>query len=326
MKQEGLMHIHQVLQDKHPIRNTKEQKQAFLQYAKKYATELGYDAHVEELGKKGAHRNLVVGDVEQAKVLFTGHYDTPRTMFLPNLMMPRQIVLMLLYSFLIAMPFLIVSLLLEVWTIRLTGNAELGFLAFMLFYLGTFYLTVFKGPINRNNANDNTSGIATMMRIMEIMPEALKQHVAFVFFDNEEKGKLGSKAFAKAHPDIKKQRMLINLDCVGLGEHFLTVVNKKARELKTYALFCDTAPESEKYAVHHFHSGNTMMNSDQSHFDWGIGIVACKKVPVIGYAAGRIHTNRDTVADTENMDYLAAWMVEFTKHHQELGAAENSVN
>lgn len=303
------MHIHQRLQEQFPVRCKKEQKDAFLTWTKTQAEEIGYTAQIEANGKKGEHQNLVVGDSEKAQVIFTAHYDTPRSMFLPNLMMPKQPVLTILYAMLIVLPYLAIGLGVEELVVKWIGNETVGPLVFLVVYFGLFYFTVLKGPANAHNANDNTSGVASLLRIMETLPVSLRDKAAFVFFDNEEKGKLGSKAFAKAHPDIKKDKLVVNLDCVALGDHFITVANKKMLKMTEYELFQQAVPQNEKYAVHHFHSSEAMMNSDQSSFDKGVGIVACKKVPVIGYAAGRIHTKRDTVADTDNMDYVADWMV-----------------
>ena len=85
----------QEITNRYPIRKREEQKEAFLKYAAAAARKMGYEARVEEDGR---HKNLVVGSPENANVLITAHYDTPANMLLPNLIIPRNIPLFLLYQ------------------------------------------------------------------------------------------------------------------------------------------------------------------------------------------------------------------------------------
>lgn len=50
---------------------------------------------------------------------------------------------------------------------------------------------------------------------------------AFVLFDHEEIGMVGSYSFAKKHKEILKDKLIVNLDCVSDGDHIL--VMKKGR-------------------------------------------------------------------------------------------------
>ena len=67
------------------------------------------------------------------------------------------------------------------------------------------------------------------METMARLPKEQREKAAFILFDNEEKGRLGSRAFAAANPKIKKQTLLITMDCVGVGEHILVIGKNYAR-------------------------------------------------------------------------------------------------
>ncbi len=73
-----------------PVRKSKVQKAQFRQYVLQKAQEMGYTARMEENKAICTNRNIVVGDVDKAKVLVTAHYDTPATVGLPNVMLPMN--------------------------------------------------------------------------------------------------------------------------------------------------------------------------------------------------------------------------------------------
>jgi len=66
-------------------------------------------------------------------------------------------------------------------------------------------------------ADDNGSGVATLLELAEILRHKQNQNtVQLVFFSNEEKGQLGSKAFArKMREDQADIYGVINIDIVG---------------------------------------------------------------------------------------------------------------
>ena len=82
------------------IRKKREQKTAFIDLIKSYYS----DAIIEE-GGFGKNRNIVIGNVDTAKVIFTAHYDTCAQLPFPNLIFPKNIFLTILYSVLIVVPF-----------------------------------------------------------------------------------------------------------------------------------------------------------------------------------------------------------------------------
>ena len=68
--------------DKYQVRKSKKQKAAFIEYVENVAKSYGYGVKLEK-GYFGA-KNIVVGDVENAKVIYTAHYDTCARLPVPN--------------------------------------------------------------------------------------------------------------------------------------------------------------------------------------------------------------------------------------------------
>ena len=81
------------------VRKTKKQKTAFIDYVQQLAERHGYTCQVE----KGAFgvRNIVIGDPDTAKVLYTAHYDTCARLPFPNFITPKNFLIYLLYQILI---------------------------------------------------------------------------------------------------------------------------------------------------------------------------------------------------------------------------------
>ncbi|MBQ8556563.1 MAG: hypothetical protein IJ438_11930 [Clostridia bacterium] len=80
------MSIIETLLEKHPIRKTNTQKEAFRTWMVEQAEKMGYAAQVETAGQ---NKNVVIGDPETADVIFSAHYDTPPVMPWPNIVLPK---------------------------------------------------------------------------------------------------------------------------------------------------------------------------------------------------------------------------------------------
>ena len=180
-----------ILKD-HMVRKTKEQKTRFIDYMKSVFPELT----VEEDKK---NRNLILGDSASAKILLTAHYDTCVKMPFPNFITPTNFWIYLGYQLLIVIPFLLVMWLVRDVVFLLTRWDYGSILAGYFAMLGAMYYLLIGGPANKWTANDNTSGVITLVELYHAMPQVMKERVAFVFFDNEESGLLGSAFFAKKH-------------------------------------------------------------------------------------------------------------------------------
>ena len=302
------------IDEKYPVRNSFDQKQSFRMYTMEEASKCGIkDAKCED---NENHLNMVFGDSEKAKVIFTAHYDTPRQQWFPNLMLVTNRILYWVYNLGIIAVFWIVSFFASEWVrditrldTRIFRDRMIWLLWYYILYYVLFFLA-YRGPANKRNRNDNTSGTAAVMELMEQLKG--RKDVAFILFDDEEKGKKGSKAFAKAHPEIKKNTLIINMDCVGNGETYVFIAPEAARNNPLYAKL-NAVLEEKGLNVKMCTTQEASANSDHKNFEQGIGVCACKYNKFAGYYADRIHTSKDTVADPKTVSDLAEALSSFAE-------------
>ena len=295
-----------------PIRKTKQQKLAFREAVVAYAREKGYAVTVEA-GKRGVN-NIVIGDPEKAKYLVTAHYDTPASIGLPNFITPNNPVTYFLIQFFLVGILLAISVGAAWGVYLLTGVDELMLLSWYIVYFGLLLLMLM-GPANRSNANDNTSGVVTVLEIMTTMPENLRDRVCFVLFDLEEQGKKGSNAYRKAHQAATETQIVLNLDCVGDGDHLLLMPEKTARQDE--ALLQRLTRLEDTYGSKHVRviaRGYCRYESDHRNFPYGVGIAAFHKNRKL-YLLGKIHTKRDTVLEYTNVNLLRAAIISLISQH-----------
>ena len=306
-----------LLIEKFPIRKNKAQKESFRSWVLAEAEKLGYTAQVE---KKGSSNNVVIGDADNAEAIFTAHYDTPPVMPVPTFITPCNVLVYLLYQIVLTVLIIGVGAGLGVLAGVLVGalsgdwdvGAMVGSLGSMI-GMWTLIILMMFGPANKNNANDNTSGVASVLETMARIPAENRGKVAFILFDNEEKGMLGSNAFASKHKQVKKQTLLVNMDCVGLGENILFFSPKKARNHAHYEKLMAAVNAQQGRPVEWFNMEGHLYPSDQSQFKCGIAICSCKKAKVIGYYCDRIHTKHDTIADAGNIALIADGLAAFAQ-------------
>ena len=299
-----------------PVRNSNPQKESFRGYVLDEAGKLGYASSVETQGVQesaGAHCNIVIGDPEKARAVFTAHYDTPRRSLFPNLLLPLNPVLKWIYTFIPVLALLAVAIGAASAVRGLAGpDGFAGRLLTVGVYIAVYFglfLLLFRGPANRNNRNDNTSGTAAVLALSAKL--AGTSAAAFILFDNEEKGKKGSKAFADYCPKIRDDQLVVNMDCVGNGSRFIVSAPEAAmRDPRFPAL--SSALESIGAIV--YSSRKAVINSDQKNFSKGIGICACRHSERFGYYTPYIHTSKDTVASPENIKQLTDALASFIRN------------
>ena len=297
------------------VRKSNREKTAFIEYMKKRLSNLGYEVNVEEKGKGLLKsRNIVVGNVKEADIVFTAHYDTCAMLPFPNFMSPANTTLFVISQILITVLIIVMAFVAAVIVDLLTNNAIPGGLLFLLFlYVFLFYMLF--GYRNTHTANDNTSGVITITRILEKLPEENRSKVCVVYFDNEEKGLLGSSFFSKIHKNETKDKLLINLDCVGDGKTVVALAKAKMQEDTLYQAFLSAMREQEVNYDGEFidtKMKSLMFGSDQMNFKKGIGVCALRKSPIGMYVA-RIHTPLDTVCREENLEYISDGAVGFVR-------------
>ncbi len=295
---------------RYQVRKTKRQKTAFIEYTTQKATEEGYSVQIEK-GALGV-RNIVVGDPDRARVIYAAHYDTCARLPFPNFLTPKSFGIYLLYSLAVVLGFFFVAFAvgLAVGIIEGVLGAEptIGVEVARLIYIVLLVLML-AGPANKHTANDNTSGVTVLFGIMKALPAELRDRVAFVFFDHEESGLVGSSSFASKHKEVKKNTLLLNFDCVSDGRDMMIYTKKGAKpysELLASA-FVDNGDITVDI------TGRAFYPSDQANFKKGVGIAAFKKTKRGLLYMNRIHTSRDTVYRRENIDFLVESSVKLTE-------------
>lgn len=292
------------------IRKSKKQKETFRTWLCGELETAGYQPKVE---KGFAAQNVVVGDPETAEVIFSAHYDTCAVLPIPNFITPRNMLFYLLYQLCLVLPLFIILAVVEgVLLVVASDLAEMGILwPLALMPLTSIVICTFfcwwiiDGPANKHTANDNTSGTITLLETALAMPEADREKVCFVFFDNEEKGLFGSAAFTKAHKKAKKGTLNINFDCVSDGDYIQFYPDARMKKKNQPALdriehAFQGRGEKQTEVVRSF----GFYPSDNKAFKNGVGVCALKKKKIIGYYLDRIHTQKDTVFEEENIKIL----------------------
>ena len=290
--------------EKHEIRKTKKQKARFREFVEKAASENGWRVNVEKVG--GAH-NVIVGSPSTAKVLYTAHYDTPAATPFPNLITPKCLPIYILYQLLICLALYTVPMIMILWLPDLILKNGGSSVWAIILLIGGYALLILEcyllvsGPANKHNSNDNTSGVTVLLELMRSMPSEKREDVAFIFFDLEEKGTLGSQGYRKKHKKEVRSTPVINFDCVGDGATILFALNKKARHLeeKLNAAFVSTESITVDVATK-----GVFYPSDQKNFDVGVGVAALNTSKHGILYTSRIHTKRDVICNEDNIAYL----------------------
>ena len=300
--------------EKHEVRKTKEQKKAFRDYLISYAKTEGYEAKEESVTK--AATNVVVGDPERAEVIYTAHYDTCAVMPLPNFITPKNIPIYLIYQLIVTtimfiIPFMIMFVLAPI-VLRQTGSQALYTVTLIGGYalLWLILILAMRGPANKHTANDNTSGVTLLVDLIRDMPAEYKGKVAFIFFDLEERGLVGSKLYKKKHPTVAKSKPVINFDCVSDGKNILFALKKTAINLEPKLR--DAFKSNDTYTVE-IASKGVFYPSDQRNFELGVGVSALNKSKRGILYMNKIHTPRDTVYDEGNIEFLKAGAIELAR-------------
>jgi len=292
--------------EKYQVRKTKKQKTAFIEYVKQVAGNYGYDFKVEK-GTFGA-RNIVIGNPDAAKILYTAHYDTCARLPFPNFITPKNFFIYLLYQLLIVGLFFAFAVLfgfimgLIISFIPIGEDAMYSVISLLppIAYIAFFYLLL-GGPANKNTANDNTSGVTTVLDIMRELPVEQRGKVAFVLFDLEEAGLFGSSSFASKHKTVKENTPVINFDCVSDGQTILFALKKTTKQ---YAELLKKAFVSNDNITVDI-TKKAFYPSDNASFKGGIGVAALKKSKLFGTLyMDRIHTKKDVIYREENIRFL----------------------
>ena len=161
------------------VRKSKKQKEAFRAWLCGELEAAGCAPKVEE---GFAAKNVVAGDPDTAKVIFSAHYDTCAVLPIPNFITPRNMFFYICYQLLLVIPlFLVVAVvegILLALTVELHSPVLLPLMPVTSIALCIFFVWwIIDGPANRHTANDNTSGVITLLETALAMPEADREEV-----------------------------------------------------------------------------------------------------------------------------------------------------
>ena len=300
--------------EQYEIRKSNPEKTRFIEYIKMRLSKVGYDPEkditIEEKGKGlFLSRNIVVGNPKEAKLLIGAHYDTCAMLPFPNFMSPTNPVLFVFSQIVLLILMFAMALAVGVIVMFITQDDAIAYIACLVFLYGLLFHMLF-GYRNSHTANDNTSGTIAITHILEALPKEVRDKVCVIYFDNEEKGLLGSEFFFKKHKNEVKGKLLINIDCVGDGKEVVFLSKKGAREDVDYSRMLEVLKECvDGHDVELLirNMKPMMFASDQMHFPKGVGVCAVRKSPIGRYVA-RIHTPFDTKCREENIEYLVCAM------------------
>lgn len=269
------------------VRKTVKQKAAFAEWACDTARALGYDVQVERSGKWFDTRNIVIGDLSKARVLITAHYDTCARLPFGNTYTPECWPIIAFTQFVLPV---ILYIALCIWLGFIPGNV----LSVVIVLLMLF------GPANPHTANDNTSGVAFVLLAMNLFKD--REDIAFVLFDNEEIGLLGSSAFVKAHTVLARRAFVLNFDCISDGDMLMLVGSKRANASLQGRRLQKALEEIAPIYGKRFKTGEALKAfypSDQLLFPRGAAFAALKGKKVL--YMDRIHSAKDTVFEDDNI-------------------------
>ena len=292
--------------DRYQVRKTPKQKEAFRTFLNTHAKKHEYEVSIQKYSKKG--HNLIIGSPASAKLILTAHYDTPPNFFIPIVASVGGIVPWTLSQFIPLIPLLAI-LSIPRLLIKNPLASAIASEAFLIAYA----IQIVAGIPNKHNANDNTSGVAVLLSLLEDLPHELREKICFVFFDDEEKGLIGANKFKKAYGSQVAHKPLINFDCVAHGSHFVFSAKKAFRNSQE----SDSLEESLAALLHHkdYSYGSALKHiytSDQLLFKNSVGVAAAHKLPLVGPVLNRIHTRQDNKFDEGNIEVLKTLIMDFT--------------
>lgn len=289
--------LSQIIFDNYQIRKTAKQKQSFIALLQEHFPDL----HVQEGGFPKS-RNLIIGDVETASVILTAHYDTCARLPFPNFITPKNPLFVILYSLLMIIPLFVAVFLINIVLNMVTDNYWVHYIASLVSYFGLLILMM-AGPANKHTANDNTSGVILLCELLQEMSPQEREKTAFVFFDNEENGLLGSAYFRKCYKKQMNDKLLINFDCISDGDHIMLAISKAARNSHENAIRSSFSGSDKKTFL--FEKLEKLYYpSDQAGFKNSIAVAALNHTRFLGYYMDKIHTSKDMVWDAENIQLL----------------------
>ena len=155
-----------------PVRRKEKEKVDFRTWLVYTLKELGYSPKLESgtsaLSAGGNVTNVVVGDIEKAKIVLAAHYDTGVREVLPPLICPTRPATYMLYEALMPLLALAVSFLISFGVTFALNMPNMTLPLFLLLLVvGLFYPKY--GKSETNNKNATTSGVIALLEVAKAL-------------------------------------------------------------------------------------------------------------------------------------------------------------
>ncbi len=280
----------------YPLRRKSQEKENMRTFLVGQSRTLGYDA---KLSSRRRATNVVVGDMEKAKIVLCARYDTGLRELLPQFICPTRPVTYFLYQALTPVLMLLVSFILSFALTFAIQRPALTLPLFVVLLLGMLMYLRF-GPSETRTANGNTSGVAALLGVMESLTPRHRGTVALAFLDAG-----GGKALKANFPSLR-EKAVINVECIGCGDEILILPSKYTRwngELLDAINECFENTETKTCFLKT--DGLVYYPSENRAFRYNSAICACKKVA--GF--GRFVKQLSSEIDEENLEVVRKGLV-----------------
>jgi hypothetical protein len=276
----------------------RKEKNKFLDTVEEKLTEYGYEFERKQFGNIIKSVNLET-KCENPEFIFMAHYDTGQMI-----------------------PFWMG------WLMKLFGHNHLGLSIIFIYFFFYFSRTVFIHSChfisfditlhtlimltlliilipNKNNVDDNTSGVISLLSLAKKCKENGIENVKFIFVDTEEMGLFGSrehKRYLEKEKLISPNCKIISIDCVGgIAKFPLIVRNSKSDYAEIFQQEVQKVFENCK-SVHSF----IPFSDNYSFRKYGalnISFVNNAIVPG-GYSLPNVHSPKDVHIDLPRIEKL----------------------
>lgn len=310
---ETINHLKKYILTVHPVRKSDRDKAEFRKWAVSELKKAGWRVKEETYGKFNGSVNLVAGDPEKAEVFLCAHYDTATRMLLPNFVSPTNVLAHICYHLVLAVAMLALVFAVSLAVCFPLNQPGLMLPLFLVLAVAMLWVSA-RGPANKNNANGNSSGVVALLRLAR----AVKDHkrVCLVLFDNNSKNMLGATGFKKKHYQEAAQRLFINLDCVGDGEHMLLMPSKHSRwDGDLLDALNEAFQSGDGIQGRVLSQGLMYYPSEHRKFKFHVAVCACRRLTGLGYYIPNLRTGKDTVMDEGNILYLTEKMNRFLERY-----------
>lgn len=287
-----------------PLRRKEKEKMEFRTWLVHTFKELGYTPKLESgesaLAAGGSVTNVVVGDIDKAKVILAAHYDTGVREILPPLICPTRPFTFLLYQALFPL-LLIAGSFLIAFAVTFPLNIPNMMLPLFLLLLVVALFYPKYGPDEKNNCNNNASGVVTLLEVAKALTPRYRGEVCFLFLDGNAQASKGAKRLRRAYPCLKEKPVFV-VDCVGEGDELLVLPSKATRwDGDLLDAINENFVNGEKKTCFLKVDGQIIFPSDNVAFPHSTVVCACKKVSGFGRC---ILPRRTKEVDEENIALL----------------------